>query len=70
MTVRANPVTTGGASTKSMATSVHASLATQVSSGQGLEGRGWSPGLWKGRVRQVAGGSAPAEQWCQVAYVE
>ena len=35
MTVRTNPVTMGGASTKSMAMSVHASLATQVSSGRG-----------------------------------
>lgn len=31
--------------------------------------RGWSPELWEGQVGQVAGGSTPAEQWCQIACV-
>lgn len=71
MTVRANPATTGGASTKSMATNVHVSRATQVSTGVEFTGAGgWSPERWEGQVGQVAGRSTPAEQWCQIAYVE
>lgn len=30
----------------------------------------WSLELWEGQVGQVAGGSTPTEQWCQIAYVE
>lgn len=61
MTVRANPATMGGASTKSMATNVHVSRATQVSAGWSLQVQGgWSPVLWEGQRRQVAGGSTPA----------
>lgn len=30
---------------------------------------GRSPVLWEGQVGQVAGGSTPAEQWCQIACV-
>lgn len=70
MTVRANPVTMGGASTRSMAMNVHANLAIQVSGGWGLVRRGWSPGFWEGQVGQVAAGSTPEEQWCQIAYAE
>lgn len=51
MTVRANPATMGGASTKSMATSVHVSLATQVSTGWSLQVQGDGP-LSFGRGRE------------------
>lgn len=43
MTVRANHATTGGASTKSTATSVHASPATQVSTGWSVQVQGGVP---------------------------
>lgn len=49
MTVRANPATMGGALTKLMATNVHVSLATQVSTGVEFTGAGgWSPERWEG----------------------